>query len=96
VLELLDLDHLRKSVDAFHEGVLDRRSHALRERHELRRRELLVAEKDDLVLEECFPNFLFGKFLRKVDAEQLGAERSRDPADFYCSTLIFWFLMSVP
>ena len=44
--------------------------------------ELLVAEEDDLVLEKGLSNFLFGKILRQVDAEDLGAERARDASDF--------------
>jgi hypothetical protein len=96
VLELLHLDHLGKAVDALHEGILDRLAHAARERHELRRVELLVAEEDDLVLEKGLANFPFGEILRKVDAENLGAEGSRDPPDLYCSTLMFWLLMIEP
>jgi hypothetical protein len=96
VLELLYLDHLREAFDALHEWVLDRRSHAARERHELRRVELLVAEKDDLMLEERPPNFRLGKVLRELDAENLGAECPRESANFYCSTLMFWLLMIEP
>jgi hypothetical protein len=68
----------------------------VRERHELRRVELLVAEEDDLVLEKCLSNFLFREILREIDAEDLGAEGSRDASDFYCSTLMFWLLMIEP
>ena len=77
-------------------GILDRLSHAARERHELRRVELLVAEKDDLVLEEGLANLPGRNFSRQIDAEDLGAEGSGDPSDLYCSTLMFWLLMIEP
>jgi hypothetical protein len=101
VLELLHLDHLGKPVDSPDERVLDRLAHATGEGHEPRGIELLVAEEDDLVLEKCFPNFTYWKFSRQVDAENLGAERSRQSPDFeavgpYCSTLMFWLLMMEP
>jgi hypothetical protein len=56
----------------------------------------LAAEKDDLMLEKRFADFLFREIPGKVDAEDLGAERSGDLADFYCSTLMFWALMIWP
>jgi hypothetical protein len=96
VLELLHLDHLGEAIDAAHERVFDRLAHAPGERHELRRLEGLVAEEDDLVVEKCLSNFPLGEVSRKVDAENLGAERARDAADLYGSTLMFWFLMIEP
>jgi hypothetical protein len=53
------------------------------------------------MLEECLSNGFFVKALRKIDAEDLGAERSGDAADFdafipYCSTLMFCALMIWP
>ncbi|HEV3011389.1 MAG TPA: hypothetical protein VGX52_20405, partial [Burkholderiales bacterium] len=64
--------------------------------HELRRVELLVAEKDNLMLEKCLSNLFFRKIPREIDAEDLGAEGSRKSPDFYCSTLMFWLLMIEP
>jgi hypothetical protein len=96
MLELLHLDHFREPVDALDEGILDRLSHAARERHELRRVERLPAEEDDLVLEKRLSDFPGREILRKIDAEDLGAEGSGDLADFYCSTLMFWLLMIEP
>src|SRR6185295_18683071 len=63
VLELLHLDHLGKPVDSPDERVLDRLAHAAGEGHELRRRQPLVAEKDDLVSEKGLSNFIFWKIL---------------------------------
>jgi hypothetical protein len=48
------------------------------------------------VLEERRSNFLFRKISRKIDAEDFGAERTGESADFYCSTLMFWLLMMEP
>jgi hypothetical protein len=96
VLELLHLDHFGEAVQAFDERILDRLAHAARERHELRRVELLVAEEHDLVLQECVSNGFFIKAIRKIDADDFGAERSGDLANFYCSTLMFWALMIWP
>jgi hypothetical protein len=93
VLELAHLDHFREAVDALHERVFDRPAEAARERHELRRVERLVAEEDDLMLEEGGANVVFGEGLRKVDAEDLGPEGAGKPADFYCSALMFCALM---
>jgi hypothetical protein len=93
VLELLHLDDLGKALDARHEGVGNGLADGTRERHELRGIELLVAEEDDLVLEKCAPDFGRGDFAREIDAGNLGAERSRDPFDSYCSTLMFCALM---
>jgi hypothetical protein len=87
---------LRKSLDAFDERILDRRAHGARERHELRRVEPLIAEEDDLVLEECPANLLLGEIPPKVDAVDLGAEGSGDSADLYCSTLILALRMMLP
>jgi hypothetical protein len=96
VLELAHLDDLGEPLDSLHERVLDRLAHGARERHELRRIELLLAEENDLVLEERLPYLLDGRVLRQVDAEQLGAERARDAPDFYCSTLMLASLMIEP
>jgi hypothetical protein len=96
VLEFLYLDHFGESFDALDEGIFDRLSQPAREGHELRRIELLLAEKNDLVLEKRLADFRSGEILRKIDAEDLGAERPRDAAYFYCSTLMFWLLMIEP
>ena len=93
VLELLDLDDFGEAVDAFDERILDRLAEAPRERYELRRVELLLAEEDYAVLEENLPNVFFREAFRKIDPEDLGAERSGEPANFYCSTLMFCALM---
>jgi hypothetical protein len=98
VLELLHLDHLGESGDALDEGILDRPAHGASERHELRRVELLVAEENDLVLQERLSNLRCREIPRKVDAEDLGAERSGDAPDLqaYCSTLMFASRMMMP
>src|SRR3954462_3413302 len=83
VLELLHFDHLGKPVDAADERVLDRLPHAAGERHELRRRQRLVAKKDDLVLEESPAGLLFRQIPRKGDADDLCAERAGDASDFH-------------
>src|SRR3954463_14713595 len=76
VLELLHFDPLGKPVDAADERVLDRLPHAAGERHELRRRQRLVAKKDDLVLEQSRAYLLAQKPPRKVDAGDLGPGRA--------------------
>jgi hypothetical protein len=48
----------------------------------LRGRQRLLAEKDDLVLEKRRADFFCGSVPRKIDAEDLGAERSCDAFDF--------------
>jgi len=48
----------------------------------LRRRQPLVAEKDDLVLEESTANFVLRKILREIDPEELCAERAGEASDF--------------
>jgi hypothetical protein len=53
------------------------------------------------MLQEHVPDFFLRKIFREIDAEDLGAERSRDTPDFeavrpYCSTLMFWALMIEP
>jgi hypothetical protein len=45
------------------------------------------------VLEKRAADFGRGDFAREIDAGNLGAERSRDPFDSYCSTLMFCALM---
>jgi hypothetical protein len=62
----------------------------------LRRLELLVAEEDDLVLEEGPANFLGRNLLREIDPQDLGAQRARESSDFYCSTLMFASRMILP
>ena len=81
VLQLLHLDDLGEALDALHERVLDRLAHAARERHELRRRQRLVAEEDDLVLEQGLANLFRGNFPREIHPEDLRAERARDASD---------------
>jgi hypothetical protein len=99
VLELLHLDHLGEAIDAAHERVFDRLAHAPGERHELRRLQGLVAEEDNLIFQECLAYFTNGaraQVLVQLNPEDLGAERARDAADLYGSTLMFWFLMIEP
>ena len=96
VLELLDLDDLGETGDWFYERVLDRPAHALGELHELRRRERLVVEEDDLVLEEGAPDRRDGltRKLRQINAEDLGAQRAGDAPDLqFHSSLMFAALM---
>src|SRR5687767_12820741 len=83
VLELADLDDLAEAGNALHERILDRLSHAAGERHELRRVELLVTEKDHAVLEKRRANFPLGKVPGEIDAEDLRAERARDAPHFH-------------
>ena len=92
-LELAHLDHFRKAVDALDERILDRPAHGARERHELRRVELLLAEEDDLVLEEGRSDLFSRKASREIHPEDLGTQRTGELADLYCSTLMFCALM---
>jgi hypothetical protein len=55
-----------------------------------------LAEEENLVLEERPANRRLGEIPRKVDAVDLGAERSGDFADLYCSTLILALRMMLP
>ena len=96
LLELLHLDHFGKPFDALDEGILDRLSQVARKGHELRRVELLVPEKDDLMLEQGLANVPGRNLARQIDAEKLGAEGSGNPSYLYCSTLMFWLLMIEP
>src|SRR4051812_49993442 len=83
VLELLHLDDFGEAGNPLHERILDRLAHGAREIHELRWVELLVAEEDDLVLEERLPYLLCRKPSRQIDAEDFGAERARDAPDLH-------------
>jgi hypothetical protein len=89
MLELLHFDHFGEAVDALDERIFDGPAHAARERHELRWLEALVAEEDDLVLEEGAANFLEGDIFRKIDPVDLGAQRTGESSYLYCSTLMF-------
>src|SRR3954447_20648956 len=93
VLQLLHLDDLREAVEPFDERILDRRAHAPGEGHELRRRERLVAEEHDQVLEEGAANRFddsFRQVFPEVYALDLGAQGPGDSADLhaYCSTFM--------
>src|SRR5688500_12920073 len=83
VLELLHLDHFREARDALDEGIFNGPAHAAGERHELRRGETLVAQEDDLVIEKRPADFLRRNIFRKVDAEDLCAERAGDAPDLH-------------
>ncbi len=86
---VLELDHRRdagKAVEAFDERILDRRAERLREAHELRRRELLVAKENHAVLEPRAADGVHGvggKFAREIDPVDLGAECAGDFPDFH-------------
>jgi hypothetical protein len=81
VLLLQDGDDLRSIRQPLHEGIFDGLAEAPAEGEELGRRQALVPEEDDEVLEpgaaERPDRFLAG-VPRKIDAGDLGAERARD------------------
>src|SRR3546814_20824444 len=81
--QLRDRDDLRVAVDAGYEGVLGQLTHAGRQGQEVLRRELLVAEEHDLVL-EAGPTA--GRHEVVIEVGQLdltddGAELARDRCD---------------
>src|SRR3546814_20512619 len=81
--QLRDRDDLRVAVDAGYEGVLGQLTHAGREGQEVLRRELLVAEEHDLVLEPGPTDGRHGVVIEvgQVDPTDDGAERARDRRD---------------
>src|SRR3546814_12633893 len=81
--QLRDRDDLRVAVDAGYEGVLGQLTHAGREGQEVLRRELLVAEEHDLVLEPGPADGRHGVVIEvgQVDPTDDGAERAGDRRD---------------
>src|SRR3546814_13331046 len=81
--QLRDRDDLRVAVDAGYEGVLGQPTHAGREGQEVLRRERLVAEEHDLVLEPGPTAGRHGVVIEvgQLDATDDGAERARDSPD---------------
>jgi hypothetical protein len=71
-------------------------SELARKCHELGGIKPLVAEENDLVLEEGRANLASRDLAREVDAEDLGAERAGDFPNPYCSTLMFASRMILP
>ena len=85
---VLELDHrndLRKAFDAFDEGVFDHLAEALGEGEEFGRRQILVAEKDDVVLEPDLADFaddIVAGIGREIDAQNFRADRARQAPHF--------------
>ncbi len=84
VRQLAHGDDLGEALDALDERILDGLADAAREREEAFRRELLVAEEHDEVLEPRGADRgddVVVELRREVDARDLRAERARDRND---------------
>jgi hypothetical protein len=57
VLQLGDIDDLGKTFDASHEGILDRCAEPACQGQEASGRQVLIAEEDDQMVQECLADF---------------------------------------
>jgi hypothetical protein len=81
MLEFFDFDDAGKAVEAFDKRVFDRLTQGLRKAHELIRRQILIAEKNDLVLQQGGANGLLQigrEELGQIDPVQLSAQCACD------------------
>src|SRR4051794_39804872 len=84
VLELDDRRDLREAVEPLHERVIDRLAEAAGRMQKLLRRQRLAAKEHHAVFEPGSADGCDGRvteILRKIDAEDLGAERARERAN---------------
>src|SRR6476660_7496504 len=85
VLELDDWDDLRKAFDALDEGIFDHLAEALGERQKLRRRQVLIAEENHVVLKPDLADFaddIVARLTCKVDTQDFRADRTRQTPHF--------------
>src|SRR5262249_10302978 len=85
VLELLDLDDLRKALDAFDEGIFDHLAKTLGDCEELRRRQILIAKEDDEMVEPNTADFRDGLVVegaREIDAGNLRPDGAAEAVHF--------------
>src|ERR1043165_8600061 len=88
-LQLLHLGDLGEAVQALDEGILDRPAETLGEGHVLRRRQRLVAEEDDQVVEQRLADrrpLVVAQILRQIDAVDLRPQRARDTPYFHATS----------
>jgi hypothetical protein len=81
VLEFFHFDDAGKAVEAFDKRVFDRLTQGVRKAHELIRRKILVAEKNDLVLQQGGANGLLQigrEGLGQINPVQLSAQSACD------------------
>jgi hypothetical protein len=81
VFELFDFDDTGKALKAFDKRVFDRLTQGLRKAHELIRRQILIAEKNDLVLQQGGANGLLQigrEGLGQINPVQLSAQCACD------------------
>jgi hypothetical protein len=81
VLELFDFDDTGKAVQALDKGVFDRLAQGVSKTHELIGRQILIAEKNDLVLQQSGANGLLQigrEGLGQIHSVQLSAQCACD------------------
>ena len=81
---LHDVEQEGKAVDALHEGIMVGLAEAGADIHQILRREILVADRDHLVIEERLVDLRPRMVVHgsQVDTADFGAKRSCDRGDF--------------